>query len=129
MKRRFTLIELLVVIAIIVILAALLIPGLNAAREQAKSTKCLSNLKQIGMGMTMYIGDHKTLPYTLEGYGSQTYYGQYIGYGLLWQGSYLKNANLLVCPSQETPPFALWWNQSTTLDAFPVNGQCTYLHF
>jgi prepilin-type N-terminal cleavage/methylation domain-containing protein len=57
-QRGFTLIELLVVIAIIAILAAILFPVFAQAREKARQTSCLSNEKQLGTAISMYVQDY-----------------------------------------------------------------------
>ena len=64
----FTLIELLVVIAIIAILAAILLPVLAAAKARAQSVGCINNLRQLGIGMTLYAGDNND--YVLSGNGA-----------------------------------------------------------
>src|SRR5262252_4110816 len=65
--RGFTLIELLVVIAIIAILAAILFPVFAQAREAARKTSCLSNMKQLGLGLLMYAQDYdeQTCPWDI----------------------------------------------------------------
>ena len=93
-KHGFTLIELLVVIAIIAILAAILFPVFAQAREKARQSSCLSNLKNIGTAVMLYADDnHETYPLGYYAIGTTEYYPPKI------LNPYLKNYAIWYCPS------------------------------
>ena len=118
LSKGFTLIELLVVIAIIAILAAILFPVFAQAREKARQSSCLSNLKQLGTAIVLYCDDYdETLPHAVmnqsavPGY-DMSYPGfKFFTYDMIWTGPlqwntwmdcifpYVKNINMYICPS------------------------------
>lgn len=109
MRKNFTLIELLIVIAIIAILAAMLLPALNKARELSRATACVGNLKQLGVVYHMYAMDHQD--WIIRGLskpgGTPWFYqivkSSYLGDNNVWNAR--KRKAVFVCPSDNRPVY------------------------
>jgi prepilin-type N-terminal cleavage/methylation domain-containing protein/prepilin-type processing-associated H-X9-DG protein len=105
-RKGFTLIELLVVIAIIAILAAILFPVFAKAREKARQTSCLSNLKQIGTSVMMYTQDYDEM-YPISYQDVTSGAGSEAQIPMTWPNRlmpYIKNSQVYKCPSDSRPP-------------------------
>src|ERR1700760_1669527 len=98
MKKGFTLIELLVVIAIIAILAAILFPVFAKVREKARAISCLSNEKQIGLGMMQYIQDNDE-NFPLNNFAYPTTSGDRHGMWTKQIQPYTKSVDIFKCAS------------------------------
>ena len=110
MHRKFTLVELLVVIAIIAVLASMLLPALNKARERSKATACTNNLRQVFLTQAIYAEDHKgwmTPARTEPNWDSWLYFAV--------RGKYLEKPRdgsrpFLMCPSLAAGWTNGWWH-------------------
>jgi prepilin-type N-terminal cleavage/methylation domain-containing protein/prepilin-type processing-associated H-X9-DG protein len=116
-RSGFTLIELLVVIAIIAILAAILFPVFAQAREKARSAACLSNMKQIGLGIMMYAQDYdEKMPYGYQYHWDAA--GNQIPNMLEWWQDlcrpYVKNEAVYTCPSASPHRTYTYWRPPGT---------------
>jgi len=117
--QAFTLIELLVVVAIIALLAAILFPVFNQAREDGRRASCQSNLRQLGLGFIQYTQDYDE--YWPVGVGAAA--GS--AYGTGWAGpiyTYVKNQQVYTCPSDPAAPGGYW------AGVYPGTSELSYVY-
>lgn len=105
MRKFFTIVELLVVIAIIIILAGMLLPSLKNVHNKAKEIKCVNNLKQIGLGISLYVDDsNQDFPYPYWEFYIRLQ-SPYLPIEKDSAGYYQNKSGLILCPSDPAPGF------------------------
>lgn len=119
LQRGFTLVELLVVIAIIGVLVALLLPAIQAARESARRTQCQNTLKQLGLALSNYAGQHKRFPLGVRG-GEQGYGWGHALLPFLEQQALYDRLNQAI---PDTNKFYATQTESIFKDTFDATGQ------
>ena len=125
MRRGFTLIELLVVIAIIAILAAILFPVFARAREKARQSSCLSNLKQLGTAGMMYMQDYDETHWQTSAAHLTACMNAGNPDGVWYQAlsPYVKNAQVFKCPSDrgQSAYYSTTWDErpGSTTGVYP----------
>lgn len=113
--RGFSLVELLIIVTIIAILAAFLLPVLNSTRERGRRTACLSNLKQIGLSLEMYISDS-------DSYFPNTFFGAPFPGQKRWMDTlepYARSKQIFTCPSA---PELVYQTGATNYGGYAYNG-------
>ncbi|MBI4026481.1 MAG: prepilin-type N-terminal cleavage/methylation domain-containing protein [Verrucomicrobia bacterium] len=135
-RQAFTLIELLVVVAIISILAAMLMPALKNARESARSIKCMSNLHQIGVAMSLYLADNggrfflgsdavdAWYGYNPTGTSGPSDFIRYLGLSSWNSGNGWRAGTVLDCPTRKDS--MIWVPIENNLVEYAYNDQYVY---